>query len=131
MRVTSALLCDAANLSEDGALNILGAFTVLYARDFPYVHPSMSLACQVEFSPDDAVGEYLLTALLIDPDVAIARESQIPITVGEPAEPGRSFRLHVTELLDNLRHDAPGDYELRIINQTEFLAVVPYRLIRY
>jgi len=91
----------------------------------------MSLAFQVEFSPDDAIGEYLLTALLIDPDGAIARESQIPVAVGEPAEPGRSFRLHVTELLDNVRHDAPGDYELRIINQTEFLAVVPYRLIRY
>ncbi|MDE2744399.1 MAG: hypothetical protein OXI41_00245 [Chloroflexota bacterium] len=131
MRITSALLCDAANLSGDGALNVLGAFTLLYAQEFPYVHPSMSLAIQFEFSPDDAIGEYLLTALLIDPDGAIARESHVPVVVSEPAEPGRSFRMHVTEFLDNVHHGTPGDYELRILYQTESLAVVPYRLIRY
>ncbi len=131
MQFSYALLYDAANISQEGSLNVLGAFTELYAEEFPYDHPSMSLAVQIEFSPDDEIGEYLLTGQLIDPDGGIAYETPISFEVGEPAESGRAFRMYATEFLDNVNHPSPGDYEFRIMYQQEIVSVVPYVLNRF
>src|SRR5205807_2768216 len=43
MEVTLALLADAANVTPEGKLNILGTFDIIYASKFPHVHPSMVL----------------------------------------------------------------------------------------
>ena len=50
MDVTLALLADAANVSQDGKLNILGIFNGLGAAAFPATHPSMHLVLRFEAS---------------------------------------------------------------------------------
>jgi len=41
MRVSFALFADAANLSQEGKLNILGVFDALQVATLPAVHPRM------------------------------------------------------------------------------------------
>ena len=83
MEITYAVLCDAANLSDDGRLNVLGAFNVLYAEDFPHVHPAMSLALQFEVEPDDADQVHEFTLQLVDPDGDLTHESSVFVeTIG-------------------------------------------------
>jgi hypothetical protein len=49
MQVQLALICDAANQSQQGKLNMLGEFDVLLARSFPCTHPQMSYAAKVRW----------------------------------------------------------------------------------
>lgn len=130
MRVTSALLCDAANLSDDGSLNVLGAFNLLYAPDFPYIHPVMSLALQFEVAPEDAGLEHEFTLQLIDPDGALAYESALFVEgLGSAAE-ARAYRVPSFEKIGSAWHPVPGDYELRILYQDGIVAMVPYEVLR-
>lgn len=49
MQVQLAIVCDAANQSREGKLNMLGEFDVLLARSFPAMHPQMSYAAKVRW----------------------------------------------------------------------------------
>ncbi len=48
MDITFALLADAANVSAEGKLNILGVFSTLSASSTPVVHPQLVLVLKVE-----------------------------------------------------------------------------------
>ncbi len=51
MEVTLALLCDAANVTADGKLNILGVLNRVAVPEFPAVHPAMSLVLRLTATP--------------------------------------------------------------------------------
>ena len=129
MEISYALLCDAANLSQDGQLNVLGAFNVLYAPDFPYLHPAMSLALQIEVEPNDAGQEHEFTLQLIDPDGGLTYEDSIFVETGEPARIGRAYHLASYEVIPTAWHPNPGDYELRILYQGGIMAIVSYEVV--
>ena len=59
-------LCDAST-SENGKLNILGAFDTIWARQFPVVYPHCSVAIRIRFSAVDK-GEHKVGLRLIDID---------------------------------------------------------------
>ncbi|MFN0178962.1 MAG: DUF6941 family protein [Gemmatimonadales bacterium] len=48
MRVTLAGLADAATLSSDGKLNVLGIFDVIWAEKFPAAHPHCAYFARFE-----------------------------------------------------------------------------------
>ncbi len=54
MRLSMLLLADYAAADASGKLNILGAFTIINARQFPVLHPLMYLV--MKFQPE--LGEY-------------------------------------------------------------------------
>src|SRR5690606_13334962 len=54
MHVAFALFADAANLSQEGKLNILGVFDALQVGQTPAVHPRAHLVVRFKASPDDA-----------------------------------------------------------------------------
>ncbi len=43
MDVPLALIADAANISEEGKLNVLGVFNRITARELPATHPQLTL----------------------------------------------------------------------------------------
>ena len=55
MHVTFALFADAANLSQEGKLNILGVFDALQVGSLPAVHPRATLVLRFKAgAPDGA-----------------------------------------------------------------------------
>ena len=69
MEVALALLADAANLTANGKLNVLGAFTNLNVRDsFPYTHPLMTLVIKFEADRFEAGSEKQIEVVVSDPD---------------------------------------------------------------
>ena len=64
MHVSFALFADAANISQEGKLNILGVFEALQVAQLPTVHPGATMVVRLKALPDDAVviveGNYLL-----------------------------------------------------------------------
>ncbi len=51
MRLEYMLLADAANLSTEGKLNVLGAFERIVARSFPVMHPTMTVVIRMVATP--------------------------------------------------------------------------------
>ncbi len=54
MHVSFALFADAANLSQEGKLNILGVFDALQVGALPAVHPRATLVVRLKAEPEDA-----------------------------------------------------------------------------
>src|SRR6476469_7430717 len=54
MHMTFALFADAANVSQEGKLNILGVFDALQVSTLPSLHPRATLVVHLKGSPSDA-----------------------------------------------------------------------------
>ncbi len=54
MYCSFALFADAANLSQEGKLNVLGVFDALHVGGVPAVHPRATLVVRLKASPEDA-----------------------------------------------------------------------------
>lgn len=67
MKLQIAALADCANVALGGKLNLMGVFDVIYAREFPVIHPAMTLAMRLRFESEDE-GEHKLVVLVVDPD---------------------------------------------------------------
>lgn len=68
MKVTLALLADAANVSQEGKLNILGTFDNISASKFPTRHPEMQLVLRMEASVAEANTHKRLELKVMDED---------------------------------------------------------------
>jgi hypothetical protein len=64
MYCSFALFADAANLSQEGKLNVLGVFDALHVASVPAVHPRATLVVRLKASPDDAGTHALALAWL-------------------------------------------------------------------
>lgn len=66
MYCSFALFADAANLSQEGKLNVLGVFDALHVASVPAVHPRATLVVRLKASPDDA-GTHALSLTWVAP----------------------------------------------------------------
>ncbi len=66
MHVSFALFADAANLSQEGKLNILGVFDAVHVGQFPALHPRATFVVRLKGTPVD-VGEHEMTFRWINP----------------------------------------------------------------
>ena len=55
MQVAFALFADAANLSQEGKLNVLGVFDALQVGSLPAVHPRAHLVVHLKGTPTDVI----------------------------------------------------------------------------
>jgi hypothetical protein len=67
MYCSFALFADAANLSQEGKLNVLGVFDALHVASVPAVHPRATLVVRLKASPDDA-GTHALVLTWVAPN---------------------------------------------------------------
>lgn len=66
MYCSFALFADAANLSQEGKLNVLGVFDALHVASVPAVHPRATLVVRLKASPEDA-GTHALSLTWVAP----------------------------------------------------------------
>jgi hypothetical protein len=112
MQVAFALFADAANLSQEGKLNILGVFDALQVGAFPAVHPRAHLVLHLKGTTLDA-GQHSLSLRWINPHGDALWESTGALDVGHPAAAAAEMDLPVIAQID-LPMDAPGAYTLMV-----------------
>lgn len=66
MRLSFALFADAANISQEGKLNILGVFDALQVASVPTLHPRAALVMRIKGSPDD-IGTHTVALRWLNP----------------------------------------------------------------
>ena len=124
MDVTFAVIADAANLSHDGKLNLLGIFTVIRAPQFPAVHPQMFLVVTFEANAAETGQRRMVDVRLVDPDGKQLGEAagQLIVPSGEAGYP---VQLNHILPLSGVRFERPGDYAFHISVNGETSARLP------
>ncbi len=123
MHVSFALFADAANLSQEGKLNILGVFDAVHVGAFPSVHPRATLVVRLKGSPADA-GVHSMGLRWLNPRGDELWSSSAEISVGAP--PGAVGELDMPVIVAvDLPLDAPGDYAMLVeLDNTRHAEVV-------
>ena len=126
MNVEAFLLCDCAT-DQQGKLNILGAFDIVYARKMPAVHPACTVAARLRYSRVEA-GEHKIRINLIDADgnpAGPVLEREISLKVNENDNTGvRNIILNI----QGLRLANFGEYRIDFAIDNRLEASLPLKV---
>ena len=128
MEVTLALLADAANVSSDGKLNILGVFNALGANTFPVVHPQMALVLRFEATRAEEGKTRQIELQLADGDgqKLFKIEAQLVRPAGAPGTP---IRLNHILMLNGIQFPKAGDYVFNVLVGDDQKAAIDLKLV--
>ncbi len=125
MEVPFAVLADAANISQEGKLNILGIFNRIWAVGFPAPHPQLQLVVACEADSAEAQQTKTLEVQLSDGDgkkvIIISGKLKVP-----KGESGYPIRIHQVLPLSGIRFEKPGDYAFKVLVNGELKNTVPF-----
>ena len=131
MRLTSAMLADAAQVTA-GKLYVLGgAFDTITARSFPVVYRSLAVVLVAEVGPGDRNRDLPLRISLRDEDGAdLGVESVGNLRVGTPSSlpAGASTVVPLVGAFGNVRFPKPGGYVFIVEHEGAELAHIPFRV---
>src|SRR5512142_636427 len=112
MRVAFALFADAANLSQEGKLNVLGVFDALQVASLPAVHPRAHLVVHLKGTAAD-LGAHTVSFRWLNPSGQELWSSSGDLNVGAPPPGIAEMDLPLIAQLD-LPLDAIGAYRMDI-----------------
>lgn len=132
MRLTSAMLADAAQV-QNGKLFILGGgFDTISVRSLPAVHRSLTLAMVAEVDPDERQRDLELLIALIDEDGgAIGVEAKGRLRVGAPPNlpPGSSSIVPIVSPFHNITFSEAKGYAFVVTLEDRELARIGFRVV--
>ena len=112
MHVSFALFADAANLSQEGKLNILGVFDALQVASLPAIHPRAHLVVHLKGTGVD-MGSHTVNFRWLSPSGQELWNSSGDLNVGAPPPGVAEMDLPLIAQLD-LPMDAAGAYTMAI-----------------
>jgi hypothetical protein len=112
MHVTFALFADAANLSQEGKLNILGVFDALQVATLPAMHPRATLVVHLKGSVADA-GTHRVSLQWLSPSGIELWSSDGELGVASPPSGVLDMDFPLIAQLD-LPLDLAGGYVMRV-----------------
>ncbi len=113
MNVSFALFADAANISQEGKLNILGVFDALQVATIPAVHPRATMIVRLKASPEDA-GRHTLAFQWVGPSGEEIWSSSGELEVGTPPAGASDLDVPVIAAVD-LPIQTSGTHVMRVI----------------
>jgi hypothetical protein len=115
VEIKLALLADAANLSREGKLNILGAFTSIYAPEVPARHPEMQLVLNMDVSPAEAGQEKKIDIKLLGEDGENIGEVSGIFMMPKLRKPGRKMQVGLILPLRDTVFPKEGSYQIAVV----------------
>lgn len=112
MHVSFALFADAANLSQEGKLNILGVFDAVQVATLPAVHPRAHLVLRIKGDRRE-FGTHTVTLRWSNPNGVELWSSNGELNIGVPPAEVQELDLPLIAALD-LPLDLIGAYTLAI-----------------
>lgn len=112
MDVNLAVCCDAANVSREGKLNLLGIFNSIHAATFPCTHPHLCLVLRVEAGLGEE-GAHPIEIKLADEDghEIFKVTGQLAL---QGARPGRPMTAQTVMDINHFQIPRPGTYSFEI-----------------
>ena len=133
MRLTTAMLADAAQV-QGGKLFVLGGgFDTISAREMPVVHRSLALAMVAEVDPEERHRDLEITIELVDEDGhSLDVEARGKLRVGAPPNlpPGAHSVVPIVSPFYNLKFPEAKGYAFVVKFESEELARVRFRIVQ-
>jgi len=126
MRIAFALFADAANLSQEGKLNVLGVFDAVQVGQVPAIHPRAHLVARIVGSRGDA-GAHVMTLTWRSPSGDTLWSSNGELRIDPPPQGVEAMDLPFIAALD-LPLDQAGTYALTIDIGGTQMASVPLQV---
>lgn len=130
MDLILAVVADAANLSDNGKLNILGVFSTLYAAQTPCQHPQMALVLGFQATALERGMQQSVSIRLVNADgqsVLTTPKSSVIVPTDE-SELTPSVNLIVN--LNGIRFDTFGAYRFDVLVDGLVKAQIPITVIK-
>lgn len=132
MKLAVALLADSAiPNAQDGKLYVLGGgISILWASQFPVVHPALSLALILEFASSECDRSHTLEVRLLDPDgnELVPTISQQVVPPKNPMDSRLPSGWPVVVNFIQLRFEKAGDNAFSIVLDGQEITSLPLRV---
>ena len=125
MEVQLAVLADAANVSQEGKLNILGEFDTIHAAEVPVVWPVMWFVTKVKISEADGTHHRFELRVLDDDGQLVALVATLEGESGPSPIPGTLGGGTLVIRIGNARFPDYGTYVFELRGNTKLLYEVP------
>jgi hypothetical protein len=112
MHVSFALFADAANLSQEGKLNILGVFDAVQVTTLPTVHPRATFVVRLKGGRSDA-GTHTMALRWVNPQGTELWSSSGELSIADAPAGAGDMDLPLIATLD-LPIDLPGRYTMAV-----------------
>jgi hypothetical protein len=112
VHISFAVFADAANLSQEGKLNVLGIFDALQVGAFPSVHPRAHFVIRLKGSAAD-VGKHMLSFRWVNPRGTELWNSTGELELAAAPDATMEMDLPVIAVVD-LPLDAGGRYAMHV-----------------
>ena len=126
MHVTFALFADAANLSQEGKLNILGVFDALQVNTLPAMHPRAALVVHLKGSVADA-GTHKVALQWLNPSGQQLWSSDGELGIAAPPSGVLDMAFPLIAQID-LPLDQSGSYVMRVALDGAMCAEIPLQV---
>lgn len=129
VEVTLAVLCDYANITNDGKVNILGIFSEINPVMIPFPLPQAYLVASFSASPAEQGQERQVRLQLMSADggaplVSIANN----VTVPPPPRVGARASINMMVGMAGLTFPTAGDYAFSVLVDNDEKASIPIRV---
>ena len=128
MNVIFAVLSDAANVSQEGKLNILGNFANISASKFPALHPQMYVVLRLEASPAEVGMQKKVEVAIMDADggkiAAVSAEFEVP----KPKAEGDMVQMQTIISFQGIVFPKPGRYGVYVLIDGNTQVTIPLTL---
>jgi hypothetical protein len=112
MHISFAVFADAANLSQEGKLNILGVFDAVQVAGLPTIHPRTHFVVRLKADGDDT-GPHKLTFRWLSPFDEELWSSTGEMSVAQGANPVYELDLPIIAVVD-LPLNVAGQYTMQV-----------------
>jgi hypothetical protein len=112
MHISFAVFADAANLSQEGKLNILGVFDAVQVAGLPTIHPRTHFVVRLKADGDDT-GPHKLTFRWLSPLEEELWSSSGEMSVAQNANPVFELDLPIIAVVD-LPLNVAGQYTMQV-----------------
>ncbi|MEA2761210.1 MAG: hypothetical protein QOD47_494 [Gemmatimonadaceae bacterium] len=112
MHISFAVFADAANLSQEGKLNILGVFDAVQVAGLPTIHPRTHFVVRLKADGDDT-GPHKLTFRWLSPLEEELWSSSGEMSVAQNANPVFELDLPIIAVVD-LPLNIAGQYTMQV-----------------
>lgn len=132
MKMTSAMLADAAQV-QSGKLFVLGGgFDTISVRSVPATHRSLSLAMVAEVAPEDRQRDLDLSITLVDEDgaeVGVAATGRLRVGTPPNLPPGASSIVPIVSPFHNITFSEAKGYSFLVSLNGQELARIKFRVV--
>jgi hypothetical protein len=125
VQVVLAVLADAANVTADGKLNILGEFNGIFAKSLPVVWPKMFLVLRLDSTPGEGPAHKLVIRVMNEDGKMLNQIADATIRLVDAAIPGAPRRGQYIIGIERAYFPAYGTYSFEILVNGNSVGSVP------